>query len=64
MGYERKGNVGFCAKEEAYGSVPLFRLYNNGATDHLYTTSRDERDNAIDNLGYVREGIECWVWQL
>lgn len=64
MGYERKGNIGFCARNEVPGSVPLYRLYNGGnVTDHFYTISRDERDNAVSNLGYVREGVECWVWQ-
>lgn len=65
FGYERKGNIGFCAREEIPGSKRLFRLYKGGgATDHFYTISRDERDNAVQNLGYISEGTECWVWEL
>ncbi len=39
--------------------VPLFRLQGNG--DHFYTTSADERDNAITQYGYHSEGIACYV---
>jgi hypothetical protein len=29
--------------------------------DHFFTTSEGERDNAIANVGYLSEGIACWV---
>ena len=41
--------------------VPLFRLYSAAQGDHFYTTSADERDNAIAQYGYVSEGIACYV---
>lgn len=34
----------------------IFRLYNGSISDHLYTTSLLEKDNAIRSLGYVDEG--------
>jgi hypothetical protein len=39
------------------GLLPLYRLYSSGATDHLYTISAAERDNASNHLGYIQEGI-------
>jgi len=36
-------------------------MYSPSAVDHFYTTSASERDNAVDNLGYVDEGISCYV---
>lgn len=39
--------------------VPLYRLQGHG--DHFYTTSAQERDNAIAQYGYVSEGIACYV---
>ncbi|MFA6296443.1 MAG: peptidoglycan DD-metalloendopeptidase family protein [Patescibacteria group bacterium] len=63
VGYERRGDIGYCSRVEVSGSIPLFRLYNNNATDHFYTTSRDERNYASESLGYNREGIECYVWE-
>lgn len=34
----------------------LYRLYNGAKSDHLYTSSLVEKDNATKNLGYVDEG--------
>ena len=39
--------------------VPLYRLQGHG--DHFYTTSADERDNAVSQYGYANEGIACYV---
>ena len=61
-GYEDRGDIGFCAREEVRGFVRLYRLWNRGVFNHFYTVDRGERDNASANLGYVREGVECWVW--
>lgn len=45
--------------------VPLYRLYKydqySNTRDHFYTTSASEKDNALNNLGYVYEGIECQI---
>lgn len=39
--------------------VPLYRLL--AGSDHFYTTSEPERDNAISQFGYHLEGIACYV---
>ncbi len=39
--------------------VPLYRLRNN--VEHFYTTSAEERDNAVTQYGYTEEGIACYV---
>ncbi len=40
-------------------TVPLFRLQGHG--DHFYTTSPQERDNAVSQYGYALEGIAGYV---
>lgn len=42
--------------------VPLYRLYKRSSTDHLYTTSTTERDNAEKKLGYTSEGVAACIW--
>lgn len=39
--------------------VPPYRLQGHG--DHFYTTSEEERDNAVSQYGYQIEGIACYV---
>lgn len=40
-------------------TAPLYRLQGHG--DHFYTTSAEERDNAVSQYGYAYEGIACYV---
>lgn len=42
------------------GATALFRLYNPGNGDHFYTTSAEERDNALVG-GYTSQGTACFV---
>ncbi|WP_443612862.1 hypothetical protein [Actinoallomurus purpureus] len=44
------------------GTTPLFRLWNPVIHDHFYTTSVDERNNAVVRYGYVSEGVACEVY--
>jgi hypothetical protein len=53
---------GYVHPDTACGGLPLYRLYNSGATDHFYTMSATERDNASDNLGYTKEGIAGYTF--
>jgi len=41
-------------------TVPLYRLY--GSSHHFYTTSKAERDSAIQNANYKDEGIAGYVF--
>lgn len=54
--------VGWVATSERCGSVPLYRLYSAAQSNHFYTLSAEERDNAVAAYGYVSEGIAAWVW--
>ena len=58
-----EGIMGYIATApDTAGSVPLYRLFLGSNGDHFYTTSAAERDNAINNIGYVDEGIAGYVW--
>lgn len=52
--------MGFVAPDARCGAVPLFRLQSSG--NHFYTTSVAERDNAVNNLGYILESTAGHVW--
>lgn len=41
---------------------PLFRLYNDAAGDHFYTTSDAEKVNAINQYGYQFERVAGYVF--
>lgn len=41
--------------------VALYRLYSNQATDHLYTTSCEEKDTVTRNNNYAYEGVTGYV---
>jgi hypothetical protein len=47
--------------QQAKGLVPLLRLYNPGSHDHFYTTSQWEADEGVKYLGYVSEGVCCFI---
>ena len=42
-------------------AVPLYRLYNPGNGDHLYTTSEEERTHAL-TIGYQDDGY-CSIYE-
>ncbi len=48
--------------ENTAGSTPLYRMYRPANDDHFYTTSAAERNNAVNNLGYLDEGDVGHVW--
>lgn len=55
-----EGTLGQIGTEAYCGAIPLYRL--NGNMEHFYTTSEAERDNAVNNLGYLFEGQVGFVW--
>lgn len=65
LGYVREDAADttyFAFTSPGHGRVALYRLFNPNSGDHFYTTSEFERDNAWTNLGYVKEGIACFVF--
>lgn len=66
MGYVREyspGMVAASATDCSCGAslIPVIRLYRpwtkDVSNDHFYTQSEQEANNAVTNLGYIREGI-------
>ncbi|KAG5641992.1 hypothetical protein DXG03_003821 [Asterophora parasitica] len=58
----KKGTAtGYLYTSEQPYTVPIFRLYSIGLTDHFYTTSALERDHAVKRLGYHIEGTLGYV---
>jgi len=62
LGYQAEGTTGYIFPNQQPATVPLFRLYSAGGTDHFYTTNAQERDNAVANLGYTSEGTAGYVY--
>ena len=57
IGVGPEQTLGFIAPTPLCGATPLYRLYKPEASNHFYTTSDAERDNAINSLGYLDEGF-------
>lgn len=55
-----EGILGHIGTEAFCGGIPLYRLYGNA--DHFYTTSAEERDNAVAMYGYLFEAQVGFVW--
>ncbi len=53
--------LGWIAKSELTGTVPLHALYHATTHDYLYTTSAGEVATA-EHDGYVSQGISGYVW--
>ena len=63
IGRAPRATLGFWSPDPICDSIPLFRLLSSNETNHFYTTSANERDNAINNLGYSDRGIAGHVWR-
>lgn len=53
--------LGYLSPGASCGSTPLYRL-RSPAGRHFYTINAGERDNAVNNLGYVSEGSPGQIW--
>ncbi|KAJ6586568.1 hypothetical protein B0H10DRAFT_1961770 [Mycena sp. CBHHK59/15] len=62
LGYNLEGPAARVFLTQELSTVPLFRMYSAGATDHFYTLSAAERDNAAANLGYSSEGTAAFIY--
>lgn len=54
--------MGFIGTKETCGSVPLYRLWNPGNNDHVFTTDAGERASLIGS-GWADEGMAGFVWR-
>lgn len=55
------GIIGHLYQKRICGSIPLYRMYNEVVHDHFYTSNKEERDIAINTLGYKGEGVVGYV---
>ena len=62
MNGARERQIGFIATQAVCGAAPLYKLYKESANNHFYTVSAPERDNAVNNLGYLDQGILGYIW--
>jgi Repeat of unknown function (DUF5648) len=62
LGYIAEGITSYLFSDQEPSTVPLYHLYSEAGTDHLYTTDAKERDNAVANLGYASEGITGYIY--
>jgi len=62
LGYSAEGITGYIFPTQVTQTVPLYRSYSAGGTDHFYTVNKAESDNAVANLGYSYEGIAGYVF--
>ena len=64
LGFKLEGIAGYIYKNDTCGGVPYYRLYHppsTGSEAYVYTTSTAERDDAIQHLSYVSQGIAGYV---
>jgi hypothetical protein len=64
-GYKCEGVLGYLSPNEFYGSIPVYRYYNNGTHDHFYTSNAAEigttHQGHTGNHGYSCEGVLGYV---
>jgi len=60
-GWKNEGILCYVAPVQAPGTIPLYRLHHPAISDHLSTSSWDERQQAI-GLGYAVEGVVGYVY--
>lgn len=56
--------AGHVYPQQMPGTLPFYRLWlsvNQGG-NHFYTTDAAERDRAVNDIGYVYEGIEGYIY--
>jgi len=60
-GYVCEGILGYISPTEFFGSIPVYRYWHAGNTDHFYSTNSAEIGTTVvgqhGNHGYVCEGI-------
>jgi hypothetical protein len=47
---------------QVQGSTPLYRYRSRVSSDHFYTTSQAEGDQAVARFDYIPEGICCYIF--
>jgi len=63
-GWKYEGIQASISSRNAPNMVPLYRLfYSNGIkSDHFYTTSETEKNDAVSTLGYTYEGVAAYIY--
>jgi hypothetical protein len=57
----QEGNCGYLLRGSRSAFIPLYRTRSVQDGAHFYTAYIDERDVAINEKGYVGEGIACYA---
>lgn len=58
-GWQPEGITAYVWNHPAPGTVPLYRLYSSGTSDHFFTTNAQESTNA--QPAYTFEQVACYV---
>lgn len=54
--------IGYLSPDATCGGTPLYRLYSAEYSNHFYTISEAERDNAVATYGYRYEAVIGYVY--
>jgi hypothetical protein len=60
-GYIVGGTDAYVYPSQICGSIPFYRLYNSGATEHFMTTSADVRASLLASSAWADQGIVGYV---
>jgi len=65
LGYVCEGILGYVSPVEFFGSIPIYRYWNDAKTDHFYTSNAAEigttHHGHVGNHGYKCEGVLGYV---
>ncbi len=61
-GWTQLDSIGYAMSYAGYETLPVYRLYNATASDHVFVVSDSEREQ-LESAGYTNEGIVFYAWQ-
>ncbi len=61
-GYALEGIAFYADSEKGKGLLPVYRLFKPATTDHIYTTSEEEKASIISIFGYTLEETSFYAY--